>query len=213
MASNPNESLTNRHALAIGKSGSGKTYWLKRHPDVRRAAGRRLLVWDPYQSHDCHYQEDKRAFARHVANAVKQGRGFRLGLSMQPSQDNFEFFCQCAWIALDGAKQTTVLIEEANDVTQPGKARAHWGQLIRVGRKFGAVIMVATQRPQEIDKTIFTQTDSQWVGLVSGYDRAYVEKYLDLERGLLNSIEPNSYRYVMKRGADIVWGGPKQPKY
>ena len=89
MAIYPNEKRENKHTLAIGQSGSGKTYWLSHHQWVKRR-GVRLLVWDPYESHNVHYYRKMGDFARQVSAAVKSGKGFRLGLAVNPSEKAFE---------------------------------------------------------------------------------------------------------------------------
>ena len=211
MAIHPNESKANRHCLVLGKSGSGKTYWLKHQPLLKRR-GVRLLVWDPYESHDCAYFRDRRQFARHVALAVKSGRGFRLGLSVHPDPEAFEWFCRIAWAALDGRRDTVIMVEELGDVSKPGKAGQNWGQLVRVGRKYGAILLAVSQRPQEIDKTLFTQVARVWCGLVSSYDQAYCERHIGLPRGALGQIKPGSYEFVLSDGHSHKWGGPKKRK-
>lgn len=211
MAKNPKESRSNKHTLAMGISGAGKSYWLANHPWVKKS-GVKMLVWDPYQSHDCHYIESRAKFAKEVSQALKSRRGFRLGLSVHPTPDNFEWFCRVVWASLDGSRETVVMVEELADVARPGKAGPNWGQLIRVGRKYGAVLLVATQRPQEIEKTLFTQVSRKWAGLVSPYDSTYVEKHLGLERGSLQGIEPESYKFAYVHGSNVQWGGPKMKK-
>ena len=211
VAINPNESHKNRHSLFMGMSGSGKTYYLGRHPWLK-GSGKRLIVWDPYESHKVHYRKSLKDCGRQLAAAVRSKKGFKIGLSVNPTKNNYEAFCQMVWAALDGKKETFIIVEELADVTGSGKGQGAWGQLVRVGRKYGAIIMPTTQRPQDIDKTLFTQSSRIWCGLVSGYDRAYVEKNLDLQRGALADIVPESYKFVYKHGPNIQWGGPRQKK-
>jgi len=209
MAINKNEDKHNRHTLVMGQSGSGKTYWLKNHPWVKKR-GARLIVWDAYESHDVNYFSSRAEFARHVAAAVKSGKGFKLGLSVNPTLQNFEWFCRVVWAALDGKKDTIIIIEELADMTGAGKASDNFGTLVRVGRKFGAVLMPVTQRPQEIPKTLFSQVANKWVGFIDDSDHAYVEKGVGIEKGLLKTIEPKSYKFFYKHGADLQEGGPKK---
>ena len=211
MAINKNESHKNRHTLTLGMTGSGKTHWLINHPLVKKRGGR-LLVWDPYESHNVHYAKTRAEFARMVSAAVQSGKGFRLGLAVNPTESAFEFFCQVCWAALDGRKDTVILPEELGDVARSGKASPAWGRLVRVGRKYGAILMPTTQRPQEIDKTLFTQVGRVWVGLVSPYDQTYVEKNTGLERGSLQTIKPESYKFAYVHGHNVQWGGPGMKK-
>ena len=77
MPINPNEDLENNHMLYIGKSGSGKTYNLRQHPEVKKR-GAQVIVWEPYESHDCHYAKSIPAFGRLLGQAVKCGKGFKI---------------------------------------------------------------------------------------------------------------------------------------
>lgn len=209
MAINPNDELENQHCLAIGKTGSGKTHFLKHHPKVKKR-GSRVAIWDPYQSHDCHYAATTANFGNNLAQALRSGKGFKLGLSVNPTLEAFEKFCQMLWIASDGKKPIVVIVEELADVAKAGRASQFWGQMVRVGRKYGLILLPATQRPQEVDKTVFTQVSRVWVGLVSPYDHAYVEKSTGIEKGGLSKIEPNSYHHYLVHGSDIQYGTPQK---
>ena len=207
MPVNPRENLLNNHTLFMGKSGSGKTYTIKNHPLVKKD-GARVVVWDPYESHDVFYTKSLPEFGKNLADAVRSGKGFRIGLAVNPDLDAFEMFCRMVWAMADGTKQTIVIVEELADVAGPGKASQAWGTMVRVGRKYGLVLFPATQRPQEVDKTIFTQASRVWVGLVSNYDHKYVQRNTGISVEQLESIAPESYRFYFVHGNEISEGGP-----
>jgi hypothetical protein len=211
MAINPNDNLINQHQLFIGKTGSGKTYNMKQHKHVKTKAAR-VVVWDPYQSHDCIYFDNLRDFGKALAKCVTlpKNRGFKIGLSVNPTTANFERFSELVWLALDGNKLLAVIVEELADVAKTGKASQYWGQLSRVGRKYGAILLPATQRPQEVDKTIFTQVSAVWVGLLSPYDHGYVERSTGIGKGELSKIKANSYSYFYVHGNEIDYVEPRK---
>ncbi|PHS23388.1 MAG: hypothetical protein COA83_09875 [Methylophaga sp.] len=206
---NPNEDLENNHVLFIGKSGSGKTFAIKNHPLIKKR-GARVVVWDPYESHDCHYSKTVANFGRSLSSAIKSKKGFKIGLAVNPTVEAFERFCRMVWIAADGSKKLIVVVEELGDVAATGKASPHWGKMVRVGRKYGVILFPATQRPNEVDKTVFTQVSRVWVGLVSNYDHAYVERSTGIPKGGLSKIEANSYHYYFVYGNDIKYGTPSK---
>jgi len=206
---NPNEALTNRHTIAIAMSGGGKTYFLTNHPLIKRR-GVRLAVWDPYETHKVDYAKSVSGFVKKLAAGVKSKKGFRIGLAVNPTVKAFEAFCKALWVAADGNKELVVIVGELADVATAGKASENWGQMVRVGRKYGVVLFVETQRPQEIDKTIFTQTGRKWVGYLEPYDHAYVERNVGLEKGSLKTIEYESYHCFYKKGSDIQRGTPSK---
>jgi len=211
MPVNSNEDHLNRHVLAMGKSGSGKSYWMMSHRLVKQSD--RVIVWDPYQTHNVKYYSSLKEFARVIHSCIKKKQKLRIGLSVNPTKENFEFFCRCIWSLADGNVETVVLVEELADVSRSGGATGTWGNIIRVGRKYGLVIMAATQRPQDIDKTLFTQVAKMWCGYISNYDQPYVERNLGLKPRTLSQIKKESYHHVLSDGDQWEWGKPGDMKY
>lgn len=209
MAINKNEDLENRHTLTIGFSGSGKSHFIKTHPWINKT-GARVVVWDTEETHKAHFSYSVKDFGRKLSQAIKSGKGFKVGLCVDPTVQAFEKFCQMVWLAADGNKELIVIVGELADVAGSGKASPFWGRIARVGRKYGVIVFVETQRPQEIDKTIFTQTSRKWIGYLEPYDHQYVEKNVGLEKGSLSTIEPNSYKSFYKHGTSIQEGGPRK---
>jgi len=211
MPVNPNEKHKNQHVLAMGKSGSGKSYWMMSHPMVKSA--KRVVIWDPYQTHDVKYFSNLQAFAKEIRGSVQGKKSFRIGLSVNPNKENFEYFCRCVWALADGNFGTVVLVEELADVSRSGGASGTWGNIIRVGRKYGLIIMAATQRPQDIDKTLFTQVAKMWCGYISNYDQPYVERNMGVEPGVISKIKKESYCHVLSDGDQYEWGTPSGMRY
>ena len=83
---------------------------------------------------------------------------------------------------LDGNHDTVVIVEEAAAVQlSNGKAGAEWGMLIREGRKFGLIILATSQRSQEIDKTIFTQVQTKYIGCHDIRDAQLISKLVNVD--------------------------------
>lgn len=69
----------------------------------------------------------------------------------------FSYLCGLAWIwATRLRRETLLLVDELAEFTQANKAPAAWRRLIKRGRKQGISVLAASQRPAEIDKTIFS---------------------------------------------------------
>lgn len=182
--------LPNRHAMVIGASGSGKSSWIKRCETVRSAS--RLLIWDPDEEYTIPH-----AKTLQQARAVASRAGFgplRLGVTLQPTRDAFEWFCRLAFSLCHAAAPLVVIVEELADVAGSGKASPAWGELVRKGRKYGAILVAASQRPQEIDKTIFSQVENHWCGrLRTDADRRYMSQTIGVPVEDLQTLGPCEY--------------------
>ncbi|HKJ87198.1 MAG TPA: hypothetical protein VKA48_01575, partial [Gammaproteobacteria bacterium] len=181
-------SLPNNHHVVAGQSGSGKSTWVKRK--VRKA--RRLLVWDPHYEYPV---TRHRSLAAFVA-AARQSGPLQIALSVDPTPRNFEKFCEVAELVISADRKTTVVVEELADVTTPSKASPAWGRLARGARKFGGTIYAITQRPQEADKTIYTQAAYLWVGFLERpKDQKEMADRLAVSVDDVRAIKPGNYLY------------------
>ena len=206
MAVNPNTRHDNKHAIYIGCSGSGKTQALKQNTHLKKA--KRVLLWDIDQDHKAVRFESRAMYARAVAAAISSGKSFRLAYSGADAVANFEWFCRLAWAALDGNKQTIVVVEELADVSPSvAKATPEFGRILRKSRKFGGVLLMTSQRGQEIPKTAYNQVSVTYVGQQKGGDIAKVAKELGLSVDAVAGLQKLNF-WIVTQGA----GAPKRLK-
>lgn len=185
-------SRPNRHAIAVGASGSGKTTWIRQ--EIKRRKPERLLVWDPDEDHDCHRLHSRAEFAQALAAAHRQGKRYRLGLVVPPTRANFAWWCRTVWTLADARRPIQLVVEELADVTTVAKAAPEWGAVCRRGRKYGLDWIAATQRPQECDKTAFNQAATRWCGVLqSDADRKRMAAEIDRPVADLAALQPLEY--------------------
>lgn len=158
-----------------GSMGSGKTTWIKQ--DVR--ASRRLLVWD---GKGIDYGERERCrviTSPHELRTLVLHRGpMRLSYRVPVTKENFATFCRLAWV-WGRFEPGDINVEEIADVTTPGKAPTEWGEIARKIRAYGTNVYVATQRPQECDKTAQGNATIYHCGRMSDADdQRYVARRL-----------------------------------
>ena len=83
------------------------------------------------------------------------------------------------------------MVDELADVSNPGKARGHWGRLVREGRHHRIELAAATQRPQEIDTTTIPNATRLVVfRLGRRADRKLLADELDIELDRVSALRP-----------------------
>lgn len=181
-----------RIVFVAGKTGCGKTEWIKR--EVRHA--QRLLVWDSkgdfvrarrvapvYSMADLHRIV--------VADVRAPAQSLALGWAGTVTPKVFDSFCRLAWVYLRAKRSSALVVEELADVTTPGKAPAGWGEICRKSREYGSMVYAASQRPAESDKTVLGNAS-----LIHGgqqafpRDRAYMAEVLDVPAADINKLLP-----------------------
>jgi hypothetical protein len=157
-----------------GASRSGKTLWTAQQV----ARQRRVLVWDLLGEWSSRFRCERIGSLAELARRV-QGPPARLAFHCPQQLTHFPMFCRIAWAWLRLAPGA-LIVEETSSVTQPGKAPPEWGDIIRMGLRYGTNIYALTQRPAESDKTVFGNASVLHVGrAVTPRDRATVAEYLD----------------------------------
>lgn len=173
-----------RILFGTGSTGCGKTTWAFR--EVPREA--ELLVWDAKLEWSGKF---KRCVAIHslrdlhewVTTGAVRGARFTSAAYVGPmSRDHFITFCKLAWVWLRIKKRRWLVVEELADVTNPGKAPAAWGEILRKSRDpWQSNVIALTQRPAESDSTIAGNCAVIHSGFQSfPRDRKTISEYLDV---------------------------------
>ncbi len=168
-----------------GASRSGKSLWTAQQV----AGARRLLVWDLLGEWSARYRCER---VSSIADLVArlEGPPARLAFHRPRMVDQFGLFCRVAWCWLRLAPGSLV-VEETAAVTQPGKAPGEWGDICRMGLRYGVDIYALTQRPAESDKTAFGNASVIHAGrAVTPRDRATVAEYLDVPVAEVAALTP-----------------------
>lgn len=191
MAINQNTKWPNENTIYLGRSGSGKSQALKQNEKVPRS-GVRVLLWDLSHDHKALHIDSKKTYARTVSDALASGKAFRLAFSGgDGSVEDFEWWCSVVWAALDGNYATYVLVEELSAVcSSVAKASPNAAKLLNQGRKFGMKFHGVTQKPQEISKTYYDQSEVFYIGQQRGDNVRKCAKLLGLDERFVNELEP-----------------------
>jgi hypothetical protein len=204
--------------FVVGSRGSGKSTWTMQ----RTRGARRLLVWDPLGQWSAAGLVTPARSIRElselvVANIRNGGAAFRVGyvgpIAVADAKGRmhslFLPFCRIAWAWLRARAGGVLVVEELADVTQPGKAPAAWGDIVRKSRhSHRSQLFALTQRPAESDKTIAGNCDVIHCGRLSlPRDRKTLAEYLDVPVGQVASlvgtqfIERDNRTGAVRRGA------------
>jgi len=190
MAINPRTNRHNKNAVYLATSGGGKSQAVR--SQIRKARADYVIAWDPDDDHDYLHPIDRLSTMRdYLADRYASGRPVKVAYTGPCSREYFEAFCRLAWACLDGRHPTHIIIEEMADVTGTAKASDGLGQLMRRGRKYGAIIHATSQRSAEIPKTVISQCATVWAGIHYGErDRARVADWVGVRPEQIADLSP-----------------------
>ncbi len=132
----------------FGASGTGKGVWVISQIKRKKIS----LVWDIKAARDeypCQYRcFNIRDLSWLIVN-IKKGM-----ICYSGKEKDFDAFCEKAKLFAEKfGKDAALVIDETSDVTNPGKARGSYGNLIRTGLCHSTDFYVMCQRGAESDKT------------------------------------------------------------
>jgi len=191
----------------VGSTRSGKTAGEKQ----RLARAPRALVWDVRGEWLNLPGWTTISSIPQLSRALREAGRKQARIAYWGKVEDFERFCRLAylWLQLWPAE---ILIDEVADVTDPGKSRGQFGELIRKGLYYGGNIACLSQRPQG------TSTDL-WgnAGVLRVYhlkrpeDRAYMASLCAVRLEIIDRIpcpDPHAVPPVMPHFIETTAGQP-----
>jgi hypothetical protein len=141
----------------MGATGSGKSSTIC--AALAADDGPRRLIYDPGDDYGAF--GDVCSIQGVYDRVVKAGAGpfrlvFRPPFDLVRARAEFNLFCLIAFRVCMERGDVLVVADELEDVTLASWAPPGWSQLIRKGRKYGARIIAASQRPAGIEKKIWS---------------------------------------------------------
>lgn len=192
----------------FGSSGSGKTHQMK--IDVGSAP--MVQVFDPeasFSTKDGFTVCETRADYLRAVRAADNTR-----LTFQGSQLDFEWWARVVFALADARRPMKVVVDELGGLTNQGKARGGWFDLLSRGRKYNVSILAGAQRPAEIDKTLIANKNKLFIGyLERADDIKYIERETGIPAATLESLKgAPSYDHIKWAGRDQWTLVQKKPR-
>jgi hypothetical protein len=143
-----------RHWMVLGQNGAGKTFWVQNFllPRVRRQI---VVDTEEYDFPDDVWHPVKVGRAVELAHSSK---AFRVRVPMGLGDAGRETMDLLATGLLDRGHDTLVYIDEFADFNRQSHITDPTLALIRKARKRGISLVAGSQRPQDISKSIYTQS-------------------------------------------------------
>lgn len=173
----------------IGGSRSGKSAIC-----VQRAKNdRRIVAWDAQSKL---YRDFKRAGVvglvivrtiPELSRVLREAKGGSVKIMFQPvnylNKKLFLEFCKYAYAAIVEA-ETTCILEEIGVFGVSGSAEGAFGQIIGGSLKYGPMLYIICQRPQESPKSIYDNADDRGEVIccnIAPRSRDYVYTLMEIE--------------------------------
>lgn len=166
---------------AFGGSESGKSSFVKQC--LRELAPTRLMVWDPMDEYGEFAKVCGSTLAMVRAASAAQFR-IRYVPEGEPDKlkERFAVFCSLAY----ALGNTTIVVEELQQVTTASWAPAAWSNCTLRGRHKGLWVFGVSQRPASVDKNFFSNATLIRSGRLNfDDDIATMDKVLAIKRAAL----------------------------
>jgi len=140
----------------FGATGCGKSHEVKAR--LLERADPRLITIDP----DGEYAAIAPVYLSlsSLTRSTAESSTFRVGFIPSDDRDTgieqFNFLCRLAWERAQQHGSVCFAVDELADFTEPNAAPRYWRRLVRRGRKYGVSVFAISQRPADVDKTIFS---------------------------------------------------------
>ncbi len=211
-----------RIVFACGAPGSGKTHFIKQC--LAQLAPDRLIVVDPDGEYDGFGVLHDQLPQLYQATGYATFRArFRPSHDRRTAEQQFALICRIVrWHADPEAGQArpprrgpiALAVDELADYVGPSfrEAPDSWQWVVKRGRKYGVATFAASQRPAEIDKTLFSLASTIRVGRLNDRpDQLRVAQAIGVEPGEIAALTDRAYIEADKvRGTLTRW--PKAPK-
>jgi len=199
MPKNPNESLSNNHALYVGVSGSGKTQALAQNVHLKNKSAR-VIYWDTHHSFKADHYNTIPELLKALKVAESKRGGYRIAYGGEKSPEAFDKLCRLVFAVIDGNKPHVFVVDELASITTAiAKDNSPLGDLLRESRKFGLVILLSATRAAEIPKTAFTNCPHKIIGAQGSVsDQKTMSDFLRIDHDLLADTELEDLNFWYK---------------
>ena len=166
--------------FACGAPESGKSYRI--HQALEERSPDRLVLIDPDGEYDRwgYLHTDPRDVGRALCYATYRTR-FKPSAARAVAEQQFDFICRLVrWQTDPQPGQAAparvgpvcLVVDELADLVGPSfrETPDSWQWVIKRGRKYGVSVLAASQRPEQIDKTIFSLCSCIRVGRLNDAD-------------------------------------------
>ena len=204
----PARVLNGKHVLIVGKTGSGKTYWMSKVAEESLDC----FIFVNTQLERCveritHFSTDK---ATEVVEALEEG--YRK-IEFIPAENDIEGIEQLEQIRRDlwavaqemkikeGQWWVNMIVDEAQAYAWLG-SRTDLQNFARRGRRFGVKAWFLSQQPQDLAKAIVNNVDWQVLFKLGQYSSIYFKNYkipIEEHQGWID----RQYHYVIYSGEVI----------
>ncbi len=187
----------------MGATGTGKSASLKAELEAVNLRLHRpwVILVDPDNEYGAYVARACSSLKDLVPASIVAPSSPAMWYRFIPSDDRatgirqFAYLCGLAWIWATRLKRDTLLlVDELAEFTAANEAPAAWRRLVKRGRKAGVSILAASQRPAEIDKTIFSNASRVRVFRL-GYeaDQAATAAAIGVPRAQVAALEGHAF--------------------
>ena len=183
------------HVIALGKTGSGKTYLIK-NAILRQS--RRVLVVDSENMEFSEYALAKGAPER-IVKAIpppnKQNYRWRISPSTNNIDEYINTLCK-SFIEAPDTQDSMIVFEEISDYSDAHYIPEYMRGLIRKARKRNITVIATSQRSAGINKWLWDNTSHKFMFYTDEDDIIRMSRLSPFTSSFLSDIKYNTHDYV-----------------
>jgi len=190
------------HIIVCGKTQSGKTFFIQNTlaPNLNAY----IVFSEEHKDNWDNYTEVKVTSVDDLKKALSEGY---TKIWFEPEYDTPEAYIQiwddvCKFV-LENVENIALINDEITDVSTNQSIAPNHFKLIRKGAKRGITVISASQRPQIINKNIWTQSKHKFLFYSDRYDKNWLQDYVvDVEK-VMSVKQDYTYYYDDGNTAEI----------
>ncbi len=183
------------HIIVLGKPGAGKTYFIKNA--ILPVYGRHIIIDTEEREFDSNIWPE--VSIDDSIKLINSNQEFKRSIKFPVGERGFAMMEEYSFSLLNTSGNTAIYFDEVTDFCDARKIGDGLLSLYRKGRHNNITLIAGTQRPQLLNKSIYTNSIHKFWFFVDEYDIQNWKAYTPYIEEHIGQIPYRSYKCIYER--------------